>query len=70
MDLLLSKKLENHIHALALYFVHYNFCRIHKTLKTTPALQSGIADRLWSMADIAALVEANEYNARVIGLVD
>lgn len=55
-----SKKLENHIHALALYFMAYNFVRIHKTLKTTPALQSGITDRLWSMADIAALVEANE----------
>lgn len=55
-----SKKLENHIHALALYFMVYNFVRIHKTLKTTPALQAGITDRLWSMADIAALIEANE----------
>jgi IS1 family transposase len=53
-----SKKLENHIHALALYFMVYNFVRIHKNLKTTPALQAGIADRLWSMEDIAALVEA------------
>jgi len=59
-----SKKLENHIHALALYFMHYNFCRIHKTLKTTPALQAGITDRLWSMADIAALIEANEQPAK------
>ena len=55
-----SKKLENHIHALALYFIVYNFVRIHKTLKTTPALQSGITDRLWSMEDIAKLIEANE----------
>ncbi len=55
-----SKKLENHIHALAIYFMVYNFVRIHKTLKTTPALQAGITDKLWSMADIAALVEASE----------
>lgn len=55
-----SKKLENHIHALAIYFHVYNFVRIHKTLKTTPALQAGITDKLWSMADVAALVEANE----------
>ena len=55
-----SKKIENHIHALAIYFMAYNFVRIHKTLKTTPALQAGITDKLWSMADVAALVEANE----------
>lgn len=44
-----SKKLENHIHALALYFVHYNFCRIHKSLKVTPAMAAGITDTLWTM---------------------
>lgn len=55
-----SKKIENHICALALYFTVYNFVRIHETLKTTPAMQAGVADRLWSMADVVALVEANE----------
>jgi hypothetical protein len=55
-----SKKLENHIHALAIYFFVYNFVRIHKTLKTTPALQAGITDKLWSMDDLAAMVEASE----------
>ncbi len=55
-----SKKMENHIHALAIYFHVYNFVRIHKSLKTTPALQARITDKLWSMADVAALVEANE----------
>jgi IS1 family transposase len=55
-----SKKLENHIHALALYFMVYNFVRIHKTIKTTPAMQAGISDHLWSMEDIAKLIEANE----------
>ena len=53
-----SKKFENHHHALALYFTFYNFVRIHKTLKVTPAMAAGVSDRLWSMDDIAALVEA------------
>lgn len=41
-----SKKLDNHIHALALYFAFYNLCRIHKTLRMSPAMAAGIADRL------------------------
>lgn len=53
-----SKKFENHVHALALYFMFYNFCRIHKTLKVTPAMAAGITDRLWSLADIAERIEA------------
>ena len=55
-----SKKVENHCHALALYFVWYNFVRIHKTLRTTPAMAAGVATTLWSMEDIAALIEKNE----------
>lgn len=53
-----SKKLDNHIHALALYFAFYNFVRIHKTLKVSPAMAAGVTDKLWSMEDIVALVEA------------
>lgn len=52
-----SKKLGNHIHALALYFMFYNFVRIHKTLKVTPAIAAGVSDRLWSMEDIVALID-------------
>jgi hypothetical protein len=52
-----SKKLDNHIHALALYFVHYNFCRIHKSLKVSPAMAAGIADTLWSMDDVIAKID-------------
>jgi IS1 family transposase len=52
-----SKKVENHCHALALYFIFYNFVRIHKTLRTSPAMAAGISDRLWDMKDIAQLVE-------------
>ena len=53
-----SKKLDNHIHALALYFAFYNFCRIHKTLRVSPAMAAGITDRLWSMEDIVAKIDA------------
>ncbi|HEY1606030.1 MAG TPA: IS1 family transposase [Allosphingosinicella sp.] len=53
-----SKKLANHIHALALYFAFYNFCRIHKTLRMSPAMAAGITDRLWSMEDIIAKIDA------------
>jgi IS1 family transposase len=53
-----SKKLDNHIHALALYFAFYNFCRIHKTLRVSPAMAAGITDKLWSLEDIADRIEA------------
>ena len=58
-----SKKVENHEHALAIYFMHYNFVRIHQTLRCTPAMEAGVTDRLWSIEDIAALVEAREESA-------
>jgi hypothetical protein len=54
------KKLENHCHALALYFMFYNFCRIHKTLKVAPAMAAGVTDKLWSMEDIVALIDARD----------
>ena len=53
-----SKKLENHHHAQALYFMFYNFARQHKTLKVSPAMAAGIESRLWSMEDIAVMCEA------------
>jgi len=52
-----SKKLDNHIHALALYFVFYNFTRIHKTLRMSPAMAAGITDRLWSLEDVVAKID-------------
>jgi IS1 family transposase len=55
-----SKRVENHCHAMALYFVFYNFIRIHRTLRMTPAMAAGIESRLWSMEDIVALVDACE----------
>jgi IS1 family transposase len=52
-----SKKLENHEHAVALHFMHYNFCRLHQTLRVTPAMAAGVTSRLWELDDIAALID-------------
>ena len=52
-----SKKVENHMHAVSLHFMHYNFARIHKTLRVTPAMEAGISDHVWTMEEIAALVK-------------
>jgi len=52
-----SRKIENHAHAVALHFMHYNFCRIHQTLKVTPAMEAGVTNRLWDVSDIVKLVE-------------
>jgi IS1 family transposase len=54
----LSKKFENHCHMVALYSVWYNFVKMHKTLKMTPALAAGVTDRLWSMEDVVAEMDA------------
>ena len=52
-----SKKIENHAHAVALHFMHYNFCRLHQTLKITPAMAAGVTDKLWEISDIVKLVD-------------
>ncbi len=53
-----SKKLQNHLYMLSLYFVHYNFVRIHKTLKVTPAMAAGVSDTLHDMEWIVGLIDA------------
>lgn len=53
-----SKKFENHAHMVALYTVWYNFVKMHKTLRMTPAMAAGVTDRLWSMEDVAAIIES------------
>ncbi len=53
-----SKKLENHIHSLSLYFVYYNFIRIRETLKVTPAMQAGLTDTLMSFEDLCEMIDA------------
>jgi len=51
-----SKKVENHEHAIALYFMYYNFCRIHQSLRVTPAMEAGVADHVWSLEEVIALL--------------
>jgi len=55
-----SKKLQNHKHAIALYFFHYNFIRVHQTLKTTPAVAASVTDKVWTMVDFVKLLEREE----------
>lgn len=55
-----SKKVENHAHAVALYFVHYNFARIHQTLRVTPAMAAGLADHVWSLEEIVGLLDRSD----------
>jgi hypothetical protein len=50
-----SKKAENHAAAVAIHFIHYNFARIHKTLRITPAMAAGLSDHVWSLEEIALL---------------
>lgn len=53
-----SKKVENHAHAIALHYMYYNFVRIHKSLRCTPAMAAGVTNKLWSIEDIVALLDA------------
>lgn len=55
-----SKKIENHTYAVALHFTFYNFVKIHKTLRCTPAMAAGISSRLWDISDIVGLIEKAE----------
>jgi hypothetical protein len=55
-----SKKAANHAHMMAIYFMHYNFVRIHQTLKVTPAMAAGVTSKLWEMSDMVDVLEAWE----------
>ena len=55
-----TKKAENHAHMVSLHFMHHNFCRIHKTLRITPAIKAGVTSKLWSIDDIIDLVDTAE----------
>jgi IS1 family transposase len=52
-----SKKVENHAYHVALHYMYYNFCRIHRTLIVTPAIEAGVADHVWSLEEVVALIE-------------
>lgn len=55
-----SKKLENHMAAISLHFMHYNFCRIHKSLRVTPAMEAGIAEHVWSLEEVVMMADTHE----------
>jgi IS1 family transposase len=55
-----SKKVENHAHAVALHFMHYNFCRVHKTLRVTPAMEAGLTDHVWEITEIISLLNKTQ----------
>ncbi len=59
-----SKKLENHMHAISLYFMFYNYCKIHKSLRITPTMAAGITDHVWDLTDIINLIPESEPKKR------
>jgi IS1 family transposase len=54
-----SKKVENHAAAVALWFSYYNFCRVHQTLRVTPAMEAGLADHVWTIGELVSLLNSN-----------
>jgi hypothetical protein len=52
-----SKKAENDAHNVALHFMHYNYCRVHQTLRVTPAMQVGLADHAWEIEELVGLID-------------
>jgi hypothetical protein len=51
-----SKKVENHAAAVALWFMYYNFCRVHQTLRVTPAMEAGLASHPWDIEELVGLI--------------
>ena len=52
-----SKRLEHHAPTVALYFMYYNFGRVHQTVRVTPAMEAGVSDHVWSVEEIVRLLE-------------
>jgi IS1 family transposase len=61
-----SKKIENHRHSVALHYMYYNFCRVHQTLRVTPAMQAGITDHVWDIPELCALLPKPVVRASMI----
>ena len=62
-----SKKVENHAHSVALHYMFYNFCRIHQTLKVTPAMEAGLTDHVWGLEELCAILPKPTVKASTIG---
>jgi hypothetical protein len=58
-----SKKFENHCHAVAIYFAYYNFCRVHQTLRVTPAMEAGLTEHVWTLAELVTLLDGKSVAA-------
>ena len=54
-----SKKVQNHAHAIAIHFMYYNFARIHKSLRVTPAMEASVSNHVWSLEEIIGLLDLN-----------
>jgi hypothetical protein len=61
-----SKKVENHAAAVSLHFMHYNFARVHQSLRVTPAMEAGVSDHVWSIEEIVGLLERREEEAAAV----
>jgi hypothetical protein len=61
-----SKMVDNHRHSVALHYMYYNFCRIHQTLRVTPAMEAGLADHVWSLEELCALLQKPAVRASTI----
>jgi hypothetical protein len=61
-----SKKAANHCHSVALHYMYYNFCRVHQTLRVTPAMEAGIANHVWTVEELIALVPKPTVSASTI----
>jgi hypothetical protein len=57
------KKVENHMAATALHFAHYNVCRVHQTLRVTPAMEARLTDHVWSLEELVALLDRRSEQA-------
>ena len=62
-----SKKVENHAHSVALHYMFYNFCRIHQTLKVTPAMEAGLCDHVWTLEELCSILPKPTVKASSIG---
>ena len=58
-----SKRYENHCHMVAIYYAYYNFCRVHQTLRVTPAMEAGIANHVWTLGELVSLLENKALTA-------
>jgi hypothetical protein len=61
-----SKKVENHAHSVALHYMFYNFCRIHQTLRVTPAMEAGLSNHVWSLEELCAILPKPTVTASMI----